>query len=230
MQMVRAAAERLLANSRMKRRLPNGVQIFVSPGSQLKYLKLRFDSDLSQLAESYVVESSVVWDVGANCGVLAFSSARARQILAVEPDPFLADALTRSAMLGKAPVTVVTAAVSSHVGLADFSIARRGRAANHLTEVPGSSQAGGERTRIAVPTVTLDHLLDRFGPPTFVKIDIEGAEVAALQGAARLLSEARPVIYFEAVSATSEKCREILNGARYDVSKKGGDNWLAQPA
>ncbi|HEY8138457.1 MAG TPA: hypothetical protein VIF61_11475, partial [Methylocystis sp.] len=73
--MFRSIVERLMRNRRIKRRLPNGVPIYLSPDSQLKYLKSNFDIDLSEMAEKFVTNSSVVWDVGANCGVMAFNAA-----------------------------------------------------------------------------------------------------------------------------------------------------------
>ena len=86
--MLRTIAERLMRNRKVRRRLPNGVQIYLSPDSQLKYLKRTFDTDLSELASKFVNASSAVWDVGANCGVMAFSAKGARQIVAIEADPF----------------------------------------------------------------------------------------------------------------------------------------------
>ncbi len=211
--MLKSIARRLLKNKRLRRRLPNGVQIYVSPDSQLKYLKRTFDSDLFEMAERFVTGSSVVWDVGANCGVMAFNAAKARQIVAIEADPFLADLIQKSIALNGVPVMVVTAAVFSHATLAEFSIARHGRASNYLTSTGGRSQTGGERSRIFVPTVTLDSLLERFQPPTFIKIDVEGAEVEVLQGAQRILKKTRPVIYFEVKASTLDQCHQILASA-----------------
>jgi hypothetical protein len=123
--MLRLIVERLMRNRRIKRCLPNGVPIYLSPDSQLKYLKSNFDIDLSEMADKFVTNSSVVWDVGANCGVMAFNAAKARQILAIEADPFLAHLIQESVALNGVPVTVVAAAAFSHPSLAEFSIARR---------------------------------------------------------------------------------------------------------
>lgn len=48
----------------------------------------------------------------------------------------------------------------------------------------GDSGAAVEVVRqVEVATVTLDELAAEYGPPQFVKVDIEGGEIAALQGA-----------------------------------------------
>jgi FkbM family methyltransferase len=222
--------ERLARGHKIKRRLPNGTQILLSPDSQLKYLTTSFNEDLIALAKEQVTSESVVWDIGANCGVFAFSCAAAKQVLAIEADPFLVHLLQESVALGDAPVTVISAAVSDEIGLAEFSIAQRGRASNHLTAVGGRSQAGGERGRLRVPTLTLDSLLAEFPPPTFIEIDVEGAEIGVLKGAMRVLNEARPILYLETDSNTHESCQRILTEARYELTEVGAsENFICTP-
>jgi Methyltransferase FkbM domain len=48
-----------------------------------------------------------------------------------------------------------------------------------------------------VPVSTIDRQLESLPAPALVKIDVEGAEVAALRGASRLLSHFRPTILCE---------------------------------
>ncbi len=225
---LRAAIERLARNRRIRKRLPNGVHIYVSPDSQLKYLSGEFDQALVELAKTHVNPQSSVWDIGSNCGVFAFSCAGAARIVAVEPDPFLSNMLRDSSAMNGVALNVVTAAVSSSRGLEELSIAARGRASNFLTKSGGGSQTGGVRGALTVPTVTMDDLLAKFGPPTFVKIDVEGGELDVFRGAGELLGTARPTIYFEALQ-DADACRRILADAGYRVERADGENWLATP-
>lgn len=225
----RKIAEMLVRNRAIKRKLPNGSKIFLSPDSQLKYLKASFDRDLLDLAEQHSSATAVIWDIGANCGTLSFAPRSAKQIIAVEADPFLVSVLQKSAGLSTLPVTIIPAAVYSEIGLAEFAIAKRGRASNYLVAAGGRSQSGGIRSRIIVPTITLDLLLDRFGPPTLVKIDVEGAEAEVLSGGSRLLQHARPTIYFEAGRQTYQKCEDVLLRAGYHIEKSTEMNWTATP-
>lgn len=227
-QIVRALIETALRNRWLKRRLPNGVSILVSPDSQLKYLKGSFDQDLIELCTKFVSASSVVWDIGANCGVFCFSAAKAKKIVAVEADPFLAFLLQQSVVLNGLPVNIVPAAVWDQTGLAEFAIAKRGRASNYLVAAGGQTQTGGVRGQLIVPTITLDLLLDQFGPPTIVKIDVEGAEIQVLRGASRL-SKHKPIIYIEINDHTLVESHAILQAAGYSVESQGGANWLAIP-
>jgi len=68
-----------------------------------------------------------------------------------------------------------------------------------------------------VATVSLDDYADKYGVvPSFVKMDVEGAEVAVLDGARRILREYHPRLLIELHGAESEAgCRERLQSAGY---------------
>jgi len=226
--MLRRMLERASRNRKVRRKLPNGIQIFLSPDSQLKYLKPSFDGDLVDIAKEYVKTDSVVWDIGANCGVFSFLAAEAKERVAVEPDPFLCHLIQESVALNGVDLTVIPAAAYSSIGLADFAIAARGRASNYLTDVGGRSQSGGERSRLRVPTTTLDFMLESLSAPTLVKIDVEGAEFEVLKGAANVLKK-RPVLYIEIGQAAEENCLALLKAAGYRMRRVSDMNWLAEP-
>lgn len=228
--MIRTLVERLFRGSHLWRSLPNGRKIAVSPDAQLRYLGWKFDTDLSALSHQMVKPGDIVWDIGANCGTFSFSCDQASQVIAVEADPFLCGLLRRSIARNRGSVRLIEAAVAAGRGTAEFSIAARGRASNHLSAVDGSTQTGGERSRVSVETYSLDDLLAFAAAPDFVKIDIEGAEVLALSGAARLLSEVRPLIYIEIGDENLEACLAILAPAGYRADRYSGSNWLASPA
>jgi hypothetical protein len=63
--------------------------------------------------------------------------------------------------------------------------------------------------------VTLDSLLVKFGAPDVIKMDVEGAEYVALQGAERCLA-GNPIIFLATHSATlAAQCSELLFSAGY---------------
>jgi FkbM family methyltransferase len=201
-----------------------GAQLYVSPDAQLKYLKPganAFDMDLLRLAQDHVKSDSVVWDVGANVGVFTFAAAGLAtqgRVFAIEADSWLVELIRRSCRLPAnraLHITVLPAAVSATNGVAEFVIARRGRASNYLAVAGGWSQTGGERERTHVPTLTLDSLLDSFPTPTFLKIDVEGAEAMVLRGAVRLLNDVRPALYIEVGQENSEEVTGLLQASNY---------------
>ena len=228
--MIRTVLERLSRKVVLRRRLPSrlgGDQLFVSPDSALRCWKRNLDSawgDLFAFAEEFVNKGDVVWDVGANVGMLtfpcAFRAGSAGRVIAIEPDVFLVNLLRQSASNmspERAAVVVLPVAVSNSIGIASFHIARRGRSTNYLASLPGSSEAGGVRETVSVITVTLDWLMEQLPKPNVLKIDVEGAEFNVLAGATRLLTEAKPVILCEVSRENEDACTEILRSHGYNL-------------
>jgi FkbM family methyltransferase len=160
-----------------------------------------------------------VWDVGANVGLFSLAAAHlagaSGSILAIEPDPWLASLLIRSAQTparGAAPIQVLAAPVSDHQAIAVLHVAKRGRASNFIGT--GREESGGERYSMPVSTVTLDSLLETFPVPDLLKIDIEGMEYLALKGARQILMH-RPVIFAEVAEPNRNAVEELLSGYRF---------------
>lgn len=115
---------------------------------------------------------------------LAASSASFEAIHAFEPDPTNWAAL--SAYVAGLPPDVQRRVTMTRAAVAD----RPGRTTFSAGAGPASHVGGGD---LEVTTVTLDEWLgDR--RPTFIKMDIEGAEPEALAGAARLVRDAAPIL------------------------------------
>ncbi|HSI33660.1 MAG TPA: FkbM family methyltransferase, partial [Tepidisphaeraceae bacterium] len=124
---------------------------------------------------------------------------------------------TRAAQSGGAPVRVLCAAVSAPgARLATFKIASRSRSANALAGF-GLTTAGGAIEEGVVPLFTLDDLLaeNAAPPPGVLKVDVEGAEVALLSGAVRMLGDVRPIIHIEVDPANAEAVGAVLTGHGY---------------
>jgi FkbM family methyltransferase len=133
-----------------------------------------------------------VLDLGAHIGTFSlFAAALGCQVVSVEASPRNAALLRHSAHVnGFVAQRVVSAAVSDHVGRLEFVQAGSyGMVANPKVGHP----------TISVSAVTVDKLLHDVGWESvdFVKMDVEGSEVAALRGMSRLLSreDAPPILY-----------------------------------
>jgi FkbM family methyltransferase len=116
-----------------------------------------------------------------------------------------------------ANIAVLSAAVCDGNRVEQLQIAARARAANHLVRSNGSSQAGGNRNLQNTVAVSLDFLLEHFPAPSVVKIDVEGAEVGVLNGASKLLSTSRPVMWCEVDPENSETAAQILLDHDYEI-------------
>jgi FkbM family methyltransferase len=175
------------------------------------------DRNLIAWAQNYVGGGDVVWDIGANCGVFALAAAGlGAEVLAVEPDPFLVNALLRARSANpRLRMEVLAAAIDGKSGIATLEFAAGGRASNALAGFAGRYVPFGRSTgRMLSPTLSLDYLLT-ISVPTLVKLDVEGAELIALRGASRLLAEIRPTLILEVDSGLWDETTALLEDAGY---------------
>lgn len=212
----------------LKRHLPRefaSVPLLVSPDSALAYWRrdiARVDPFLLSMVRELVRPEMTVWDIGANVGLFSFAAASlGAQVVAVEPDIWLANLMLRSTRINKLPVTVLPAAVSDGPGISKLYLSDHGRASNSLR---GSGPAQ------TVLTITLDSLLNHFVAPQVLKIDVEGMEYAVLKGAEKVL-QFRPSILCE-VTENHDLVGELLRGAQYEfcAAREGNRRPLQRPS
>jgi len=143
---------------------------------------------------------SVFVDIGANEGRFLYAARdlapRGRHI-AIEPLPELAETLRE-----RFPeVTLHNVALSDGAGTAEFVRVLDDRGYSGLAERPYPGDYKTER--IQVDVARLDDLVPEDVTPAFVKIDVEGAELATLRGAVKTLKRALPWVVFEHGPGTS---------------------------
>jgi FkbM family methyltransferase len=133
----------------------------------------------------------VLFDIGANHGVFSLAYCAARP------------GNTAIAFDAAAEPLAALGSAARESGLADrIRLEHMWVAADSTGEVVGAidpsgffSQGLGERV---VPRTAIDDFVDATGVrPTMLKIDVDGAELDAVKGAARTLREARPEIFLE---------------------------------
>jgi FkbM family methyltransferase len=172
---------------------------------------------------SFLSSGMTFVDVGANIGYFSLPSASivgpTGKVIAFEPTPAVADRLRENIRLNRlANVTVVQSAVSDYEGRAQFFQSADDPEGNSLYGQPSSSAP------LEVATVTLDDELSRRGifGVNLIKIDAEGAELAVLKGARRVLAADHPAILLEvnpltlrASGVTSERLLNQLSEYGY---------------
>jgi hypothetical protein len=151
-----------------------------------------YETECQHLYRRSFANASLILDVGASDGysALGFASlARHGRIVAFEPDP-AARALFQANL-------ALNPALASRISLVPTAV--------------GESETSD---------ISLDeYALERDLRPDFIKIDVEGAELAVLSGTRSLMSACSPKILVEVHSeAAEEGCFDLLQAAGYDTS------------
>ncbi len=168
---------------------------------------------MRKMYASLVSPGDLVFDIGAHVGnrTRAFASLGCN-VVALEPQPDCVRVLRM--LFARTPrVTIVEAAASRAPGRATLSLSERTPTVTTLApewraaraREPGFRNVRWNR-RIEVETTTLDRLINRFGVPTFVKIDCEGSEAAILEG----LTQAIPAVSFEYLPWTPDEAEACV--------------------
>jgi FkbM family methyltransferase len=166
-----------------------GHTIYLDPVDSLGLsVKPAYEAFAVKLVRRLVRFNDVVLDVGANIGyftlVLAESAGGSGKVFAFEADVENCRILRKNlAVNGYDRVTVESKAVSDRDGKANLYLSLRSCGHHSLF---GADQEGGS---VAVETVSLDSYFPAGSRVDFVKMDIEGAEMSALEGMRRVLSD-----------------------------------------
>ncbi|MGH9716605.1 MAG: FkbM family methyltransferase [Candidatus Acidiferrales bacterium] len=144
---------------------------------------------------AYCNKQMVLFDIGAHFGVFSLAAARiGGRAVAVDPSPMATRMIATQAELNgfTERIHVLRAAVGSVDGSIEllssgtfaygYFRAARGRLKRDLTEVR---------------SVTIDSMTREFGPPTHIKIDVEGYEGEVLRGARDTLTLCSPLLFLE---------------------------------
>ena len=191
--LVRGAAARLPTTGTIRHGVGAGLR-FDATGGYPGYLLGTSEPEEQAFLAEHLRPGDVFYDLGANIGFYATIAARIvgprGHVYAFEPHPESAAAVVRNAQLNDLQnVTLVAAAVSD----------RDGRLSLSLSESSATHRLGGGDAGVEVDVVALDSWAARTGSraPTFVMIDVEGAELDVLRGMRDLLGRARPVVCCE---------------------------------
>lgn len=185
---------------------------------------------MDRLHASLVSPGALVFDVGAHVGDRTGSFLRlGAKVVALEPQPHVCRAL-RLIYRGNPAVVVLAEAVGVAAGHLDLHLNLRNPTVATVSSdfiaaaagSPGWEDENWDRS-VSVAVTTLDALIERYGRPDFVKIDVEGHEAEVLQG----LSTALPILSFEFTTiqrSVAHACVDRLcHLARYEFNLSLGE-------
>jgi len=168
--------------------------------ANLQWQRYRRRDLTPRVVESLVTKGDVAVDIGASRGL--FTGALLRMVgpqghvHAFEPNPEALDWLER---FPKRHLTVHPVGLSNHRGEADLKIpVVDGRPRPGLATVaPPRSRSGVPHETMAVRLDRLDDAMPTGTRVSFVKCDVEGHELAVLEGAEHTLAASRPTVVIE---------------------------------
>lgn len=190
------------------------------------------ESSVQEAMVRHLGPGDVFYDIGANIGFFSLLGSRlvggdGGQVYAFEPAPANVEAIEANVARNEfANITVLGQAVGGHAGrvrlqlVADASWCKLEEYGKHpLTEEV-----------IEVEQVTIDDLLaaGELRPPTLVKIDVEGAEVAVLEGMRATIERHRPAIICE-LHETNREFTRTMRELGYRVINLEGPGPLDEP-
>jgi FkbM family methyltransferase len=210
-----------------------GIWLELSPRTGQSYLRGEAERAVQATLAEHLRPGMVFYDLGANLGLFTLLAARlvtaTGKVFSFEPDPKNAASLRRNIQRnGFTNVTVVESGIWSSTGNYSFVAANAdspdhgvGKFVEHAPPDSGT----------LISCTSLDDFAQTAPPPDAIKCDIEGAEVDALRGAAKLLhSPHRPWIIMETHSpALDQAARATLSGCGYQLTSTDELHVLAVP-
>jgi FkbM family methyltransferase len=182
------------------------------------------ETPVQEALRRHVAPGATVFDIGADLGFFSLLAARLAggrgRVEAFEPVPESAEAVRANAALN------ALAAITVHQVAAG---ARRERETLLVQSVSSWSHMADRgphactRERCTVQVVCLDEEIERgaLPAPDVVKIDVEGSEVAVLEGLRRTL-RSRPVVVICELHETNREVVELFAEAGYEVENLDG--------
>lgn len=186
----------------------------------------RQEAFMVELFQKAVRSGAVVVDIGAYIGTYSLLGARAAgkggQVYAFEPDPLNFKALQHNIRANGLDEIIrpIRAAVSDSTGRRSLLVDKGDRTQSSLFV------RSGEKYSVDIDCVALDDVLPLGTAVSVIKVDIEGGELAALDGMSGVLSRADPnlTMFVEcnpsalrSAGGTAEELRERLERAALRV-------------
>ncbi len=182
--------------------------------SGIRFIKGTYEPKNVEAIQKTVKEDDVAYDVGAHVGYFSVLMGdivgSGGKVIAFEPRGLNLGYLQRHVSVNRCDnIEIVSKAVGEYSGHAKLET-RTGSGTGYV------SDTGDEEIEIT----SIDELVESgaLPPPTFLKIDVEGGEMAVLRGARKVIESQRPrMILATHGEEIDAECRALLREWNYDM-------------
>ena len=189
------------AGSSARLRMRDDWEIACHPAAAEAFAFERDRPELRAELEGFIAECApgmVLYDIGAHYGLFALAAMRwgggTARVVAVDPSEAALQVFDENVRLAGAESRVTRWRTAIGASEGELALLTGGAGGWHMMVEADPARADATR----VPVTTLEALARRAGvPPTHLKIDVEGAEDAVLEGGEALLRQARPLVFLE---------------------------------
>jgi FkbM family methyltransferase len=134
-----------------------------------------------------MVDRSLIFGIGCNDGQDAdFYLKKGFRVVGIEANPALCDVLKKrfADEIAAGRFMLVEEAIAEEAGEVAFYVNENEniRSTIRPSHVEIASALGRPSTKTVVPSITFPSLIEKFGVPYFMKVDIEGADLLCLEG------------------------------------------------
>lgn len=184
--------------------------------------------------ESFVKPGDVFYDIGANVGAYSFvawaAGGKKSKIYAFEPGAPTFTALEKNIALNRASnsITAYQIAITEKTELFTFHYrSKKPGDASHFLAKEG--ELPDEKFRAAISEKVKGYALDdfisefRIAPPTHIKIDVDGSELAVIKGAPKTLFDPRLrsiLIEIDEKRASAQEIADRIRDAGFSLHSK----------
>jgi len=186
-----------------------------------------YEKETTQWLENQIQTDTIFFDIGANAGyfsLLGSRIAKCGKVISFEPVPTNIETIKSHISENKINnIIIEPIVISDKACLVEFSIEKT-NANSHISDVKIEHAVSNPLNTINVQSVTLDEFsLEKKITPNVVKMDVEGAEVKVLMGAANLLKSGNAVWIISTHSTSLyEDCKNIMQSYGYRIDSLHG--------
>lgn len=220
----------------------NGLKIWIYPKNEIcrsMYVRGMYDPNMAVFVQSFLPKGGVFLDVGANMGYFSLIAAKfddTCRVIAIEPSSRDYKRLVQNVelnVLGNV-VKPVMIAVGDRLGKKTIQIAPEEKSGLNTLGVGFAYKGITKESVEEVNVTTIDSIVngEALERVDVIKLDIEGSEVRALEGAKETINSYRPVVIVgvnsDALVESKRSIRDlenILAELNYDMYKRNTEEF-----